>query len=580
MERADWEIAEESDRIESEVLYYENRRDLLERAVRSFKQFAKLKPTAVKYMNEVAKKRMEVKKNEAIKRNSEKVIKITEQYAAEPEKMVAELTKYNAEKYDHAGDPDGRYVPVNYDHAPNEEIYKDAKKIDDFLDGMDPKERSEWGDLYWEKHTIQDTLSSLRNEYKDMNVAQERVLQPMGLSFDTAINPIAEFDEKLMALTERLNAIEGGRDEKIARYTAEYQESLKTLKTVEDRIDEFAAANEILLPPQLDTEPAPIPVIDIPHEVVEPVANVLPEPETRTEPQIVQTPPAQLDTEKTAQGEKRIWRQGEKVVKIPVKKVTDDQVIKALENKEVPEIKKDLTLDEAREIIDRQDRLWLERNIGIDKISATNIAGGFDQPVDYLDAIDEFDKKFADENPDYFVFNNGIYDSEKVKHAKKVFYEKGSKKLLKNIKTGFDKSFKEPAPPQTPAPALQPGQMVYLSDPPADRQVAFPKGFYELLKVRPSGMLTIKNLQGDIIRFEPERFDLTKEYNAVEEKAKHDEFVNQITHHTEPDPEQLKNTIKNEIEALTLTREFTEDKKALGVIDAEIEALNITLNFI
>lgn len=270
LERAELEILQSSDRINDEILYYTNRRDLLLNAVKAFKNFTRIKPSVVKQMNDIAATRVKIKQDTALKNNQEKIVAITEKFAAEPEKMIAELTKFNAEKYDHKADPDGKYVPIDYTDQPNEVIYADAIKLADYLINIDYNEREPWGDIYFSRTEIASELRELRNQYKDMKAAEERVLKPMGLSFDTATNPMGEYDAKLADLARQLNAVEDGKEELINRYKLEYKESLKTLKTVDDRIAEFAAANEKLLPPQLIlTSKEPV-VEDIPHEVVEP----------------------------------------------------------------------------------------------------------------------------------------------------------------------------------------------------------------------------------------------------------------------------------------------------------------------
>jgi hypothetical protein len=240
---------------------------------------------AIEEMNKVSAKRAEIKKAAAMKRNSEKLVEINEKFAAEPEKMIEEIQKYNADRYDHANDPDGKYVPTDYSTMANLELYEASVKIQKYLDDIDYSSKDSWGDIYYERNTISDTLSSMRYNYKDLRTAEERVLKPMGISFDTATNPINEFDNKLKVLVDRLNAIEDGRQEKIERYRKEYQLSLKTIKTVDDRIAEFSAANIDLIPPQLvytNTEPV---VEDIPHEEVKPVENIpqLPAPEVKSE---------------------------------------------------------------------------------------------------------------------------------------------------------------------------------------------------------------------------------------------------------------------------------------------------------
>jgi len=270
IEKAEWEILEETDKIQNEILHFENRRELLTRALGSFKDYKKTRPEAIDYMNQIAQKRVEVKREQAIQRNKNKVAELAEKYAQDPEKMVAEIQKYNKDKYDHVNDPEGKYTIKNYTDATDEEILPDILKLRDVLVELDVEDAGKWGSLYRNRSEIIDTLNRMYYLYKDMRAAEERVLKPLRLSFDTATNPINEFDNKLIALAQQMDAIQDSKPEKILRYTKEYKESLKTLKTVEDRVAEFAAANEQLLPPQLiltNTEPI---VEDITHEIVEP----------------------------------------------------------------------------------------------------------------------------------------------------------------------------------------------------------------------------------------------------------------------------------------------------------------------
>lgn len=286
-EKAQLEVLEESDKLQGEILYFENRRNLLVGALTAFKNFTRLKPMAIKEMNAISAKRAELKKAQAIKNNSEKLVEITEKFAAEPEKMVEEIKKYNAEKYDHAADPDGRYMPTDYTDMSNLEIVEASAKMQGHLAKVDYKDAEAWGDIYWSRNTINDTLDDLRYNYRDLKVAEERVLKPLHISFDSATNPIREFEDKLLVLNQRLNAIEEGYPAKVEKYRREYEENLKTIKTVDDRIAEFAAANDQLLPPQLvDTN-----VEDIPHEEIPPVEN-----NQQAEEPIKELPPAPIET--------------------------------------------------------------------------------------------------------------------------------------------------------------------------------------------------------------------------------------------------------------------------------------------
>lgn len=280
VERADWEILEQIDKIEGEILYFENRRDLLAQAVQSYRNYQYSRPKAVKYLNEISAARASVKKSEAIARAKNRLAEISEKYSDDPEKLVAEINKYKKERYDHEGDPEGKYVPKTYDEADDETVYADAGKISQFLDEMDFRSQEKYGSIYDNRHNIQHDLISMRFDYKYMKSAEERVLRPMGIDFTTAVNPIDEFNQKLEDLRAQLELVESTREEKIKRYTIEYAQTLKTMKTVEQRIAEFAAANEKLLPPQIgEYIPEPEPVQEASVQIQPEPVSIEPEPE-------------------------------------------------------------------------------------------------------------------------------------------------------------------------------------------------------------------------------------------------------------------------------------------------------------
>lgn len=346
-ERADWEILEERDRIDGDVRYYENRRDSLVYAQRYFKQYHDLKPKAIAYLNEISEKRAQIKREEGIRRVSDKLAEINEKFMDDPEKLMAEIKKLNEGRYDHKNDPDGRYVAEKYDDQTDDDaLYQATNKLANYISDLSDSKASVWGDIYYQRRTIAEYLYEFRNAISSLDYMQERILKPMGISLATAANPIAEFDRKLKNLRDQLDLVEKTREEKIKRYTREYKELMKNLKTVDDRVAEFAAQNAKLLPPQLLETNIQV-VEDIEHEEVSKAA--LPEPAELLAEEKVEIPvvpieqveeiPEEILSQALQPHGKRVSRRGIKNRKAGNNPNLSDDANEVVKTENTPEIK-------------------------------------------------------------------------------------------------------------------------------------------------------------------------------------------------------------------------------------------------
>lgn len=250
-EKADWEILEETDKISGEILFAENRRETLQNAMYAFRGVNETRPKVIRWLNELANKKMTTAKAEAVQAQKDKINEIVEKFGDDPDKMAAEISKYKKSRYDHEKDPDSKYVPMDYSQLGDEKVFVDAKKYIDMVDDWGYDDRDTWGELYQKRHDIGTDLKAFRLHYRDMKAAEERILKPMGLSFANADNPIVDFDKKIEDLKAQLTAIEETKPARVEHLRKLAAETSSTLKTVRDRIEEFAAMNDQYLAPQL-----------------------------------------------------------------------------------------------------------------------------------------------------------------------------------------------------------------------------------------------------------------------------------------------------------------------------------------
>jgi hypothetical protein len=190
-------------------------------------------------------------------------------------KMSSEIAKYKKSRYDYETDPEGKFIPVNYQEQDDEKLYADAKKYYDIVEEWGRRDEDTWGSLVKRQSSIAGSLGAFRNNYKQMKMAENVTLVPLGLTFETADNPMQQFDSSLMELQAQLNALQETKPERVERIRKEMEAQRTTIKTVEDRINEWAAANEKYLEPQLvatDITPVEIPK-PAPEETVMPAAD-------------------------------------------------------------------------------------------------------------------------------------------------------------------------------------------------------------------------------------------------------------------------------------------------------------------
>ena len=269
-EKADWEILKETDEISSKVIYFENRRELLTTALSSYRQYKQMKPEVINILNRMSAKKMELAKKEAVSAQKEKIAKIVDEFSEDTEKMAKEISNYKKTRYDHENDPEGKYKSTDYNTVDSERIYNDCSKYIDILSDMDYRDDDQWGDIYREHNQLERILTNFRYNFKDMRASEYKVLQPMGLSFDTAENPIADFNAKLEELNAQLQGIEESKPERIKRIKEELASQEHTMKTVPERIAEFASYNQAMLSKYLIA-----PVAEKPHELPAPTEQAI-----------------------------------------------------------------------------------------------------------------------------------------------------------------------------------------------------------------------------------------------------------------------------------------------------------------
>jgi hypothetical protein len=247
-EKAEYEILMESEAIEGQLIFYENRVGTLRGAISAYSRYKENKPQAIAYMNELSAKKAQITRDEAIRNQKEKIGEIVEKYENDPEKMQAAIVKYKASRYDYENDPEGKFTTKDYNKADGETLYVDAGKFAKLVDDWGWKAGDVWGEeLVNKRYDINALLIRFRGDYKEMASSENQVLKPMGLSFETALNPVEDLQKKMDELRQQLETIESSRDERIARLREEQIANAKNIKTVEDRIREFGSANEQLL---------------------------------------------------------------------------------------------------------------------------------------------------------------------------------------------------------------------------------------------------------------------------------------------------------------------------------------------
>ena len=251
-EKAEWEILEQIDKIETQIIYFENRSQMLIDAMNSFRAVRKGKGEIISLLNKLSNKKAEAAKNKAVSAYKEKINEIVEKYSDDPNpaKMQDEIFKFKEKRYDHVSDPENKYVGVDYTIKEGEDvdakdalIYSDALKYRTMLESLNYKNVDDWGDVVRERYDYIAELNSYRSNYKDMKMAEDKILKPLGLTFDTALNPVTDFNNKLDELKEQLELVKDSKPTRVKEIAAEMALHFKDIKTVEQRVAEFALDN-------------------------------------------------------------------------------------------------------------------------------------------------------------------------------------------------------------------------------------------------------------------------------------------------------------------------------------------------
>lgn len=347
-EKAEFEILMESEVIESQIIYYENRVETISKAVNAYEGFNRLKPVVIGYLSELAAKKNDITRTEAVKNQKEKINEIVEKYSDTPDKMASEITKYKSSRYDHENDPEGKYSVKDYTTATSEEIYADAAKYLKIIDDWSWKDDEIWGEALTDnKYKMRGDLIQFRGDYKEMSAAEDKVLKPLGLSFETATNPFQEISAKLTELKEQLSAINDGKYARVKRLKEEMLANRANLKTVQDRIKEFASANDKLLselafvgenkPAEIEPpkpEEVIIPSLDIKLKEIEKAAKpviekVVVEPEPVVEPVIPEPAPEPVKEEVKASNKREIAQNQINAINLSINYLKGETLAKA-----------------------------------------------------------------------------------------------------------------------------------------------------------------------------------------------------------------------------------------------------------
>lgn len=304
-ELADWDLLEENDKIQSGIIFLENRKESLSNAIYSAKQVIELRPKVISWLNQLVNRKRELAKKTALDSQGKKLQELAVKYATDPVKYQEKYNDYMSDRYDYGTDPDNKYSPVDYENLGDEALYTDALKWITTIDDWNYNDQDSYGSLYYKSDTIREDLRSFRSNYRDMHVTEERVLKPMGLTFETATDPVEQLNQKISDLHEQLEKIVESREQKVEFYRKQQLENRKNIRTVKDRIEEWARDNDKYLPAQqlLPGKPVELPsaspeellslngpeeqTIDMPVpleqiKAIEPVPEITPKPKRQT----------------------------------------------------------------------------------------------------------------------------------------------------------------------------------------------------------------------------------------------------------------------------------------------------------
>lgn len=239
----------EKETIQEKISFFESKRPLLEKSVSSFLELQTLRPQALQYLHELDVAKIDIYKNKAIKDQSSRLEDIVNRFVDELERNI-ELGKYTKEKYDYTNDPDKKYVPKVYVDVSDDVLLEDTKY---WLQQLATANRDEsiidssWGSYYFEKDKIFTILSKFEDILTSTQIAQERILSPLRISFIVSDNPLADFDAKISNLKSELNSIEESIPERVEAQQKEIENRKANTSSVEMRVGQFVADNESCL---------------------------------------------------------------------------------------------------------------------------------------------------------------------------------------------------------------------------------------------------------------------------------------------------------------------------------------------
>jgi hypothetical protein len=244
-EKADWEILEESEKVEGEIIYLENRLSSIEDTQVSINTMEEQRPQVAKHLTEISGKRAEMKRKDAKEAYAEKREAIISKYTRDEAKMASELAKLKTSAYDIDKDPESKYKAKKFTKATDEELYIEAKKVIEWLSKVDYSSIDVLGDIFYNKNSIIELLKSFRGNFKDYKQLVDRVLIPLGLDIKNISSPLTEVKNKLEEKREQLAAIKESKPDRIARIKKEMS-AKRFNTTIADRIKEFSKYNYLL----------------------------------------------------------------------------------------------------------------------------------------------------------------------------------------------------------------------------------------------------------------------------------------------------------------------------------------------
>ena len=233
-EAADTEIAQ----IQAEIKPIQEKINTLEDAFFSYGKFKDVKAKVISWLNKISVKRFEVPRREAMRAQNEERQALVRRLENDPEQLMRELNEFNAIRYDVAADIDKKYSGTNYEAAGDETIFDDTKRYGDILEALTPVDAVVYGDIYEKRYDILADFVLFRKEYQGIERIEERVLEPLKLSFSTLQYEIDNLKDKEEKLNEKIDAIEAEKSRGITQLQTEAQER----QSVSDFIDGERAA--------------------------------------------------------------------------------------------------------------------------------------------------------------------------------------------------------------------------------------------------------------------------------------------------------------------------------------------------